>query len=103
MRHHARTPLRGRASCRPRRCLLRHHVGARGREQLVTAPIPGTITLVSVSVGQSVQRGDGLVTIEAMKMLNVIRSAWAGTITAVHVDVGKHVAQGELLMSVALT
>jgi glutaconyl-CoA decarboxylase len=72
-------------------------------QQTVTAPIPGTITSLVATVGQAVKRGDGLITIEAMKMFNVIRSPWAGTVTAVHVSVGKHVAQGELLVSVLLT
>jgi biotin carboxyl carrier protein len=69
-------------------------------EKTLTAPIPGTVTELFAAVGQSVERGDKLLTIEAMKMFNVIRSPWAGTITAVHVLAGKHVNQGELLMSV---
>ena len=70
-------------------------------EKTLTAPIPGTVTEVFATVGQSVERGDKLLTIEAMKMFNVIRSPWAGTITAVHIITGKHVNQGELLMSVS--
>ena len=69
-------------------------------DHLLTAPIPGTVVKVVAMVGKVVQRGDELLTIEAMKMFNVIRSPWAGTITAVHVLAGKHVNQGELLMSV---
>lgn len=69
-------------------------------QRQVPAPIPGTITALMASVGQAVQRGDGLVTIEAMKMFNVIRSPWTGTVSAVHVAVGEHVAQGELLVSI---
>jgi glutaconyl-CoA/methylmalonyl-CoA decarboxylase subunit gamma len=72
-----------------------------GRYQLVTAPIPGMITALTAGVGQAVRRGDGLLTIEAMKMFNVIRSQWAGTVTAVHVSVGKHVAYGEPLVSLS--
>jgi biotin carboxyl carrier protein len=75
---------------------------AGGGQQVVTAPIPGTITALVASVGQAVERGDGLLTIEAMKMFNVIRSPWAGTVTAVHVAVGGHVAQGEMLISLSL-
>ena len=73
----------------------------RSDQQVLTAPIPGTITAMSASVGQAVQRGDGLLTIEAMKMFNVIRSPWAGTIVAVHVTIGAHVAQGQLLISLS--
>jgi glutaconyl-CoA/methylmalonyl-CoA decarboxylase subunit gamma len=68
-------------------------------QSLVTAPIPGTIAKVVAAVGQKIERGDALLTIEAMKMFNVIRSPWAGTVQAVHVVEGKHVTQGELLVS----
>ena len=68
-------------------------------QQRLTAPIPGTIAKIVATVGQTVQRGDQLLTIEAMKMFNVIRSPWAGTVTAVHVTEGTHVTQGELLVT----
>ena len=70
-------------------------------EQSLTAPIPGTITSVAATVGQEVKRGDGLLTIEAMKMFNVIRSPWAGTVMAIHVAEGAHVSQGTLLLTLA--
>jgi glutaconyl-CoA decarboxylase len=68
-------------------------------QHLLTAPIPGTITKIVATVGQSVQRGDPLLTIEAMKMFNVIRSPWAGTVATVHVTEGEHVTQGKLMLS----
>lgn len=71
-------------------------------QQRLTAPIPGTISKVVATVGQVVERGDALLTIEAMKMFNVIRSPRAGTVTAVHVTEGKHVTQGELLLTFIL-
>lgn len=72
-------------------------------QQLLTAPIPGKITKVTATAGQAVQRGDELVTIEAMKMFNVIRSPWAGTVLAVHTAEGKQVTQGELLLTFTLS
>jgi biotin carboxyl carrier protein len=72
-------------------------------QQLLTAPIPGTITKIAVTTGQAVQRGDELLTIEAMKMFNVIRSPWAATVRTVHVTEGKHVTQGELLLILKLS
>ena len=63
------------------------------------APIPGVVTLVAVAAGQSVERGDPLVTIEAMKMFNVIRSPRAGTIAAVHVTDHSQVSQGDILVT----
>ena len=72
-------------------------------QQLLTAPIPGTISKVTATVGQAIQRGDELVTIEAMKMFNVIRSPWAGTVVAVHCKEGQHVTQAELLMTLTVS
>lgn len=60
-----------------------------GDPQVLTAPLPGTIMSVVACVGQAVQRGDELLSLEAMKMINVIRSPRAGTIAAVHVTEGK--------------
>jgi biotin carboxyl carrier protein len=68
-------------------------------QHVLTAPIPGTIAKLVAVVGQTVERGDALLTIEAMKMFNVIRSPRAGTIAAVHVAEGEHVTQGKPLVS----
>ena len=72
-------------------------------QQHLTAPIPGTISKVSVTPGQTVQRGDPLLTIEAMKMFNVIRSPWVGTVTAVHIKEGQLVAQAAPLVTMAVS
>lgn len=71
-------------------------------QKALTAPIPGTIAKLVAKVGQVVQRGDELLTIEAMKMFNVIRSPWAGTVAEVHVTEGTQVAQGEPLVTFVL-
>jgi biotin carboxyl carrier protein len=78
-------------------------VAAGSGEQHITAPIPGTITKVSVTPGQSVQRGDPLLTIEAMKMFNVIRSPWVGTVVTVHVKEGQLVAQAAPLLAMKVS
>jgi biotin carboxyl carrier protein len=67
--------------------------------QAMTAPIPGVVASVAVSAGQPVERGDELLTLEAMKMLNVIRSPWEGTVATVHVAQGGRVVQGEPLVT----
>ena len=73
----------------------------RGRDTL-PAPIPGVVTSVAVVAGQAVERGDALLTIEAMKMFNVIRSPRAGTIAAVHVAERAQVSQGDILVTFAV-
>lgn len=65
----------------------------------MTAPIPGAVTKVVAAVGLSVERGGELLTIEAMKMFNVIRSPWRGTVTTVHVKDGDRVVQGQPLVT----
>lgn len=65
----------------------------------MTAPIPGAVTKVVATVGSSVERGGDLLTIEAMKMFNVIRSPWRGTVTTVHVKDGDRVVQGQPLVT----
>jgi biotin carboxyl carrier protein len=72
----------------------------RGKDTL-PAPIPGVVTLVAVVAGQAVERGDPILTIEAMKMFNVIRSPRAGTIAAVHVTDRAQVSQGDILVTFA--
>lgn len=68
-------------------------------DQVIAAPIPGTVVKVVVTPGKMVQRGDELLTIEAMKMFNVIRSPRAGTIETVHVSERARVAQGDALVT----
>ena len=65
----------------------------------MTAPIPGTVMKVVASVGLPVERGGELLTIEAMKMFNVIRSPWRGAVTTVHVKDGDRVIQGQPLIT----
>ena len=54
-------------------------------------PVPGTVSHVAVSVGDTVEAGDALVVLEAMKMEHTIRADIAGTITDVHVTIGQSV------------
>ena len=67
--------------------------------QTMTAPIPGVVASVVANVGQVVKRGDELLTLEAMKMFNVLRSPWAGRVTTLHVAKGEHVHQGQPLVT----
>ena len=72
---------------------------AEAAPQTMTAPIPGVVASVVANVGQVVTRGDELLTLEAMKMFNVLRSPWAGTVTTLHVSKGEHVIQGQPLVT----
>jgi 3-methylcrotonyl-CoA carboxylase alpha subunit len=56
-----------------------------------STPVPGTVTHVSVSVGEPVTSGQALVVLEAMKMEHTIRADADGVVTAIHVSVGQPV------------
>ncbi|NVK32379.1 MAG: pyruvate carboxylase subunit B, partial [Gammaproteobacteria bacterium] len=64
----------------------------------VPAPMPGMIVTLSVSVGQSVEAGDPLLSIEAMKMETQLRSERSGKIKQIHVKPGDTVAAHDLLI-----
>jgi len=65
----------------------------------VTAPMPGTILKVAVSVGEKVKKGQVLVVLEAMKMENEIVAATDGVVASVNVTKGASVNTGDLLVS----
>ncbi len=64
----------------------------------ITAFIPGTIKKVFVKEGQKVREGDKLLTLEAMKMNNIITSPSDGNIKTINAKAGKTVAKNELLV-----
>ncbi len=72
--------------------------GAAGATK-VTAPMPGTILSVNVSVGQQVSEGQALMILEAMKMENEIPAPAAGTVASIEVEKGASVETGAVLIT----
>lgn len=66
---------------------------------VITSPLPGVIVSIDVKVGEAVKHGQGLCTLEAMKMKNAIRSIREGTVDEIHVSVGDQVQHGQRLIS----
>lgn len=65
----------------------------------VEAPMPGTILDVKVSNGASVNAGDVLCILEAMKMENEIVAPQAGTVASVSVAKGDSVEAGQVIIT----
>jgi len=72
-------------------------VEAEGR-QLITAPMPGKVVRLLVKQGDSVEAGQGLLVVEAMKMQNEIRSPKSGKIEKLFAQEGQPVNAGEVLL-----
>ncbi|MEV0845594.1 biotin carboxylase N-terminal domain-containing protein [Streptomyces sp. NPDC049954] len=75
---------------------LRAAGGGPGAEAL-TAPMPGTVTVVKAQVGDVVSAGQSLLVVEAMKMEHVISAPHGGTLTELAVRAGSTVAMDEVL------
>ncbi|MFD5326686.1 biotin carboxylase N-terminal domain-containing protein [Streptomyces sp. NPDC127092] len=72
--------------------------GARhGGADTLAAPMPGTVTVVKVAVGDEVEAGQSLLVVEAMKMEHVISAPHAGTVTELDVTPGTTVAMDQVL------
>ncbi|MCX5349447.1 acetyl-CoA carboxylase biotin carboxylase subunit [Streptomyces mirabilis] len=63
----------------------------------LTAPMPGTVTVVKVAVGDEVAAGQSLLVVEAMKMEHVISAPHAGTVSELDVTPGTTVAMDQVL------
>ncbi|MGW6585198.1 ATP-binding protein [Streptomyces globisporus] len=70
--------------------------GRSGADTLA-APMPGTVTVVKVAVGDEVEAGQSLLVVEAMKMEHVISAPHAGTVTELDVTAGATVAMDQVL------
>ena len=64
----------------------------------VVSPLPGSIIKVLVSEGQSVKKGDTLLTLESMKMENAVQADCDGVVSKIAVVAGQNVMQDDLLV-----
>ncbi|WP_067646390.1 acetyl/propionyl/methylcrotonyl-CoA carboxylase subunit alpha [Nocardia harenae] len=66
----------------------------------VTAPMQGTVVKVAVEEGQSVEAGDLIAVLEAMKMENPVNAHKAGVVTGLAVAAGAAITQGTVLAEI---
>jgi biotin carboxyl carrier protein len=69
-----------------------------GAPGLLTAPMPGKILAVGAACGDRVQRGQTLLTLEAMKMKNALKAPCDGVVREVLVREEQTVAHGDPLL-----
>ncbi|HEX5875723.1 MAG TPA: biotin/lipoyl-containing protein [Pyrinomonadaceae bacterium] len=71
----------------------RHHHGAAE----IVAPMPGKVVRVQIEAGAEVEKGTGLVVVEAMKMQNEMKSPRSGVVVSINVKPGDTVNAGDVL------
>ena len=73
--------------------------GADSASKDLRAPMPGKVLEVLVEEGQTVQEGDAMLVLEAMKMENVLRAGAPGVVSTIGVEAGKAVEKEAVLIS----
>ncbi|WP_420859311.1 acetyl-CoA carboxylase biotin carboxylase subunit [Marivivens marinus] len=66
--------------------------------KLLLCPMPGLIVKVDVEVGQEVQEGQALCTVEAMKMENILRAERTGVVSKINAGAGDSLAVDDVIM-----
>jgi biotin carboxyl carrier protein len=59
--------------------------------------MPGKVVRVQIEAGETVEKGAGVVVVEAMKMQNEMKSPRAGVVVSVNVKAGDTVNAGDVL------
>ncbi|MFU8825132.1 acetyl-CoA carboxylase biotin carboxylase subunit [Yoonia sp.] len=66
--------------------------------KVLLCPMPGLIVKVDVAVGDVVQEGQALCTVEAMKMENILRADRKGTVSKINASAGDSLAVDDIIM-----
>ncbi len=66
--------------------------------KLLLCPMPGLIVKIDVEVGQEVQEGQPLCTVEAMKMENILRAERTGIVAKINSNVGDSLAVDDVIL-----
>jgi propionyl-CoA carboxylase alpha chain len=85
----------------PRVAALRHHMiekVAPDMSRFLVSPMPGLLTRLMVQLGDKVEAGQPLATVEAMKMENMLRAEKSATVSKVAADVGESLAIDQVIL-----
>ena len=66
--------------------------------KFLLCPMPGLIAKIMVEVGDEVQEGQALATVEAMKMENILKAERKGTVKAIKASAGASLKVDEVIM-----
>jgi biotin carboxyl carrier protein len=69
-----------------------------GARQTIIAPMPGKVVRLLARPGDTVEPGQGLLVVEAMKMQNEMKAQRAGAVVSMPVSEGAAVAAGDILV-----
>ncbi|MEM8751527.1 MAG: biotin/lipoyl-containing protein, partial [Pseudomonadota bacterium] len=61
-------------------------------------PMPGLVVSIAVAAGDTVQEGQALCTVEAMKMANVLRAERKGVVAKINAAAGDSLAVDDVIM-----
>ncbi len=70
------------------------------KDSAIIAPMPGAILSIEAKEGQSVETGQKLATLEAMKMEHALTAPFTGQVSKIHVSIGAQVSEGDLLIDI---
>jgi len=66
----------------------------------IKSPMPGLVLKINVNEGDEVLKGDTLLTLEAMKMENLIKSPTNGTVKTIEIKEGSVVTKNQVLLEI---
>ncbi len=66
----------------------------------VTPPIPAVVVRIMVSPGDSVEKGQGVIVVSAMKMETTLNAPYDGEVTGINVAEGDKVSPGQILVDI---
>ena len=65
---------------------------------VITSPMPANVVALYKKVGDSIEKGDALLVLEAMKMEHTIYAPGRGVIMQIHYQAGEQVQEGKEIL-----